>query len=347
MSENLERKRKAGPRPKKSSAPGLPRGGRNRAAVKPEAIRDIGGEALRLPNALSGERVSIETAAGRIAYYHAAPAVKPRASRSRRPLLLVHSINAAGSAFEVKPLFEHYRHERAVYALDLPGFGASERSDRVYTPRLMTDALIAMLDEIALNHGDHPIDALAVSLSCEFLARAAAEKKGASFRSLALISPTGFSGRKPQAYGPPGSTRGITLLRRVLSLPLLDDALYGLLTRPATIRYFLERTWGDSSIDEELWQYAVLSTRLPGAKHAPLYFLSADLFSKDINRLYDSLGMPVWLAHGIRGDFVDYRGVSMMKSRKNWHLKEFPTGALPYFEAKDEFVAAYTMFLMK
>ena len=39
-----------------------------------------------------------------------------------RPLLLLHSINASASAYEVKPLFEHYRQQRPVYAPDLPGF---------------------------------------------------------------------------------------------------------------------------------------------------------------------------------------------------------------------------------
>src|SRR5512132_2211731 len=36
-----------------------------------------------------------------------------------RPLVLLHSINAAGSSYEMRPLFEHYMHQRPVYALDL------------------------------------------------------------------------------------------------------------------------------------------------------------------------------------------------------------------------------------
>lgn len=64
------------------------------------------------------------------------------------PLLLVHSVNAAATAYEMKTLFEHYRGKRPVYALDLPGFGLSDRSDRKYTPRLMTDAIHAAVREI-------------------------------------------------------------------------------------------------------------------------------------------------------------------------------------------------------
>ena len=61
-------------------------------------------------------------------------------------------------------------------AVDLPGFGDSLRSDRVYNPRLMTDALHTVAAQIRQRCGTAaPLDALALSLSCEFLARAASD----------------------------------------------------------------------------------------------------------------------------------------------------------------------------
>lgn len=72
-----------------------------------------------------------------------------------------------------------------------------------YTPRLMTDALHAVLAQIQARCGAGPVDALALSLSAEFLARAAAENP-AGFGRLALVSPTGFSGRRAW-HGPAGS----------------------------------------------------------------------------------------------------------------------------------------------
>ena len=138
-----------------------------------------------LPPALSGDRIEIDSRAGRLSYYVAGPADGAVAPTDATPLLLLHSINAAGSACEVRPLFEHYRQRRPVYALDLPGFGFSERSDRPYLPRLMTDAVHAMVDEIQRVQGAVAIDVIGVSLSSEYVARAAQEAP-ARFRSVAL-----------------------------------------------------------------------------------------------------------------------------------------------------------------
>jgi pimeloyl-ACP methyl ester carboxylesterase len=66
----------------------------------------------------------------RLAIYRDAP---PDLAGAQLPLLLIHSVNAAASAYEVRPLFDHYRGRRPVYALDLPGFGQSDRSDRLYS----------------------------------------------------------------------------------------------------------------------------------------------------------------------------------------------------------------------
>ena len=293
-----------------------------------------------LPHALGGERIEWQTPAGRVSAYRSGPG-KDSAVR-HPPLVLVHSVNAAGCAFEVLPLYDHYRHTREVVALDLPGFGFSERSDRAYTPRLMTDALLAVVGIVRAQHGGGPVDVLGVSLASEFVARAALEAPDA-IRRIALVSPTGFSGTK-RRYGPPGSTLGIAWLHRQFSRPLWVNGLYNSLTRPGVIRYFLERTWGSKKIDEALWRYDVITTRQPGARYAPLYFLSAFLFSKDINTVYEALDCPVWVSMATRGDFTDYRGRSTVDQRANWHFVAIEGGALPYFETPGLFFAQLDPF---
>ena len=287
-----------------------------------------------LPPALGGERFEFDSPAGRLSCYVAGQGA---------PLLLVHSVNAAASAAEVRPLYEHGQAGRMVFAVDLPGYGFSDRSDRAYTPRLMTDALHATLAQIRQRCGPAPVDSLAASLACEFLARAAVEAP-AHLGRLALVSPTGFNGTR-RRRGPPGSVVGAPWIHRVVRGPGWGGPLFRALTRPGVIRYFLRRTWGGPGIDEEMARYAELTTRVPGAEHAPLAFLSAQLFSQDINTVYEQLVQPVWMSHGVRGDFTDYRGKDSVEGRPNWRFTVFPTGALPYFEVPDDFNAALVDFL--
>jgi pimeloyl-ACP methyl ester carboxylesterase len=292
----------------------------------------------RLPPAVSGERREISTRAGPLSYYVAGPV-----DADAQPLLLIHSVNAAGSAYEVRPLHEHYRTRRVVYSPDLPGFGFSDRSDRQYSPRLMTDAVLAMTDEIARRHGNAPVDALALSLSSEFLARAASEAPQ-RFRSLALVSPTGFDRRAPW-NGPPGSNRGRRWLYDVFTARLWSRGFYDLLTSRASVQFFLNKTWGSKKFDEGLLEYDLFTTRQPGARHAPYCFVSGFLFSADITRVYQSLTLPVWMSHGVRGDFTDYSYKQSFADRPNWSFDVFETGALPHFEALEAFVAKYDAFL--
>ena len=259
------------------------------------------------------------------------------------PLLLVHSVNAAASAAEVRPLHDHFIMTRRVYSLDLPGFGFSARGDHAYTPRDMTDAVLACVQYIRSDCGDRPVDALALSLSSEYLARAAAERPD-QFRSVALVSPTGFK-KGAVRRAAPGATRGIPWLYRALRGPGWGGWLYRQLTRPAVIRYFLRRTWGSAAIDETLWTYDILTARVANAEFAPLRFLSGYLFSGDIHTVYDALTPPVWMSHGIRGDFTDYGDQARLAGRSNWRFTTFPTGALPHFEMTREFCAQYTDFM--
>jgi hypothetical protein len=70
------------------------------------------------------------------------------------------------------------------------------------------------------------------------------------------------------------------MARRITRGPGWVGWLFTQLTRPAVIRYFLQRTWGSRVIDETLWAYDVQSTRAPGAEHAPLAFLSGGQVSE-------------------------------------------------------------------
>jgi pimeloyl-ACP methyl ester carboxylesterase len=288
-----------------------------------------------LPPAVPGERIEIEAPGGRVNLYAGG-------TKDGAPLLLIHSVNAAGSSYEMRPLYLHYAATRPVYALDLPGFGFSERTKRTYTPRVMTDAILAASAQIRARHPGQKIDLLALSLAGEYAARAALERPD-EFRSLRLLSPVGFD-KRLAGDGPDQSTMGKPGVLAGVSQPLWSRAVYDLLVTPPSMRYFLQKTFGSKEIDEALFDYDQLTTHRPGAEHVVWSFLAGFLFAGDATRLYQSLTLPVWVGHGVRGDFVDYSRIGEVAGKPNWKVDVFETGAMPHFERLDEVVRAYDGF---
>jgi pimeloyl-ACP methyl ester carboxylesterase len=293
-----------------------------------QVVREAGALRVTLPDAIEAPRHVFESRrAGRIGYY-------AELSAPGTPLLLVHSINAAPSAFEMRPLFERFRSRRPVYAIDLPGFGFSDRGDRRYSPRLFADALADFLTEIV----KAPTDVAAFSLSSELVALTAPTIPG-HIASMTFISPTGFSKR---------SLPSQTLSERVhkaLTLPLLSQGLFDLLTSRPSIRYFL----GQAFVGEtppELIDYAYATSHQPGARHAPLYFLSGQLFTaKACERLYAKIETPVLVLYD-RDPNVSFDLLpGFVAAHKNWRAERIaPTLGLPHWEKTAETVDAMERF---
>lgn len=278
---------------------------------------------LPLPLAIDSERRLFSCgAAGMLNYYF-------DASAGGRPLVLLHSINAAASAYEMRPLFEHYRGKRPVYALDLPGFGFSERSDRYYSPDLYVGAIRDFLADVI---GDDA-EVVALSLSSEFASLAAIERPEL-FHSLALISPTGLSADagKDKSKSASDNAGGYGPLNLFL-FPLWSQALYDLLVTQASIRYFLGKSFY-GAIDPGLASYSYLSAHQPGARFAPLHFVSGKLFTPGIiNAAYSRLRQPALIVY----DVDPYTGFEalpdLLLAHTNWSaVRITPTRSLPQFE---------------
>lgn len=289
-----------------------------------------------LPPAINAERRTFASdTAGALSYY-------ADTSHAGKPLVLLHSINAGSSAYEVRPLFDHYRTQRPVYALDLPGFGFSDRSDREYTPALYAAAIGDFLQrEVPHNNG---VDVVAMSLTSEFTARVALEQP-ALVRTLTLISPTGFSGDERQNRTERAQRTGTgDRLYRAFTFPLWSQALYDALVSRPSLRYFLERQFA-GTVDEGLIDYAFLSTHQPGAKHAPFRFVSGKLFTGTIRAdVYDHLAQPVLVVYDTDPN-ITFDQLPQTLERGNWHGAQItPTRGLPHWEQLDQTAAALDRF---
>ncbi len=262
-------------------------------------------------------------------------------SAQGRPLVLIHSINAAASAYEMRPLFEQYQGKRPVYALELPGFGFSERSDRRYSPQIYSDAIIDFLTDVV----QEAADVVALSLSSEFAARAALAEP-LLFHSLAMISPSGFTTREEKPSSQQASdSQTSSLVYSVLANPLWSQAFYDLLATRVSIRYYLQKSF-EGKVDDGLLYYDYATSHQPGARYAPLYFVSGQLFTPDIREaVYQRLTLPVLVLYD-RDPFVSFDTLpSLVVQHSNWQATRItPTRGLPQFEQLEKTTEALDTF---
>jgi pimeloyl-ACP methyl ester carboxylesterase len=210
----------------------------------------------------------------------------------RRPLVLLHGVHAAASAYDMRPLFQRLRGSRPLIALDLPGFGSSSREPRHYTPELFVKAIERVLvDVVGTNL---PADVAALSLSAEFAAKAA-QRSRELFHRLVLISPTGLGSagaKSPLGRALPrlvGTAKRAAA--RAVASGVTGRALFRLLATRPSIEYFLSRQFA-GGVDPGFVAHALRTTKQPGAENAALAFVSGELFSRDAFETYAALRLP-------------------------------------------------------
>ena len=201
----------------------------------------------------------------------------------------------------MRPIFDHYHGQRPLYALDLPGYGFSERTDRARSPEAYAQAIV---DVIAKQIGE-PVDAIALSLGGEFAARAALQQPDL-FHSLTLISPSGFN---PPGPVEPRSRRWnrIAPIQPIglLANPLWGRALFDLIATRRSIEFFLKQSFV-GPVPPALIDYAYATAHQPGAHYAPLRFISGLLFTRNARQeLYERLTLPVLVVYD-RDAFVRF-----------------------------------------
>src|SRR5512139_693682 len=149
----------------------------------PSRVRALVQRHQQRPRALDADvRVFVHPVAGHVTTYEDVGA-------HGTPLLCVHSPEVGSSSAEMRPVFDAFREQRPVIAVDLPGFGASDRAperiDRAVYHDVLTDLSTRLLRRLG-----EPADVVALGRGAE-LAAAAARRNEELVRSLVLISPTG------------------------------------------------------------------------------------------------------------------------------------------------------------
>ena len=182
-----------------------------------------------------------------------------------------------------------------------------------------------------------PPDVIALSLGCEFVARAVVEC-GASVRSLTFISPTGFSRRQP----PPLQAQ--KRLRRLFDFAGFGRGAFKLLRLERSIRYFYGMNFS-GSVPSELVAYALKTTRQPAAHQMPLQFLSMSLFTPNaVGLLYEKLDVPVLVLFD-EDPNVTFELFEQFEDSPTWQFKRIgPSLGMPQWEHPEKTVAVIESF---
>jgi pimeloyl-ACP methyl ester carboxylesterase len=277
-----------------------------------------------LQAAIEAERHVIATSdAGAISYYE-------DTSGEGRPLVLLHGIHAAGSAFEMRTLFHEFRGERPVYALDLPGFGFSQRGGMPYSAKTYVNAIEHVLRHIAMESPDGSADIVALSLSSEYAARVAAELPEL-VHSLVLISPTGF---ERIAQGDVHRTEPPAFLRSVARVG--GELFYDALVTRSSLSHYLKKSFA-GKLDRGLLEYSHSTSHQPGAQYAPLAFVSGELFpSGDPKQAYGNVKVPALVLYD-EDPYVTFHGLRAFVLRNpNYQAERVAhTRGLPHIEARE------------
>ncbi len=253
------------------------------------------------------------------------------------PVVLVHGINAAASSFELGLVFAGLRSQYRVYALDLLGFGLSDRPARAYTPTDYLDLLRDFLRDVV----QEPAAVVASSLSAAYAVCVAAEAPDL-IRALLLICPTGL---QRLADPPTGWQRAIgTILR----WPILGSALFNLLVSRASLRYFLaERSYADpAAVTPGLVDAYWRTSHQIGARYAPAAFVGGAL-NLSVREVYPSLPQPVLVVWGRAATFTPVSDANLfIRARPQTRLKVLDgCSLLPHVEKPEEFLAIAREFL--
>ncbi|HEX4206785.1 MAG TPA: alpha/beta fold hydrolase [Ktedonobacteraceae bacterium] len=215
-----------------------------------------------------------------------------KGARDAKPLLLVHGFGPGASSYEwrknIDVLAEHYR----VYAVDLLGFGLSDRQDIDYDAELYTDLLNDFLREVV----EQPAIVVAHGLSCGYII-ACAFRRPQLFERVVLVSPD------PELLQEHFPTPASAALKLLLRTPIVGEFIYNMLTSRQAIRNYYDKEGYHNLglLTDELVEYISTNAHQPESRYAAAAHVSNHL-TMDVREPFARLQVPtiaIWGREGV------------------------------------------------
>jgi pimeloyl-ACP methyl ester carboxylesterase len=234
----------------------------------------------------------------------------------------------------MRPLFESLRWRRPTYAVDLPGFGLSDRGDVPYDVAFFARILAELLAKV--RRADLAADVVALGRGSDVAARVARDAP-ALVRSIVMLEPAGLL--------PPAGLALDALSARV-ARKMGGAAVRGLFGLLAT-RFVMRRRLAGrfhGAPDGGLVAYAHATARAAGAHRAPMAVLAARPCAAETALLYRSLTVPVLVVHDAWGSTAVELEAFLRGRANRFAVRISPTRGMPHFERRIETVAALDRF---
>jgi pimeloyl-ACP methyl ester carboxylesterase len=251
------------------------------------------------------------------------------------PLVLLHTPALHGSAYEMRGLVEPLAQRFRVYALDLLGFGLSDRPSLDYT----ADVYKQMCKDFLTHVVQQPALLVASQLSCNYAIEIAASAPQ-SCSGLVLISPLALHGehRSFASFLPPALIEAAPV--KMLLYPLLAQAQ----RLVARLQPAIAQPAGSSISPGADAAYYYATTHRFGAEHAVMALLAGKL-ALDVSQQVEQVQQPtlvIWGADALGR--IQRERFEQHESAPSWgpagaHIELLPEGGLAVHEELPRAVA--------
>lgn len=256
-------------------------------------------------------------------------AVHYKVCGSGKPILLLHSLTIGSSHREWAKNIDILAKRYTVYAVDLPGYGYSDKPKITYTAFLYASFIKDFTDDIIGGK-----TAVVAANGSAMFAVTAAKLFPEKFSSLLVVSPGGIADKM--------ADNSNFKKRTLMELPLKGTLSYNIKTSKKAIREFLEEYgfFAKERIDDETVNafYIAAHTEKGNARYAYASYVT-DYMNMDIKKYLEMLSMPLTVVWGDDNPFFNKETAQTVKKLVPWakfYVFE-KTKLFPYMENSEEF----------
>ena len=255
-----------------------------------------------------------------------------------RPLLLFHNTQIGSSLLEWEKNIEFLSNYYKVFAIDLPGFGYSQRQKITYTAYHYAQFINSFIQEIV----KRPVFIIANEQSAIFCTKAY-ELEPSNIKKLILIAPKGIS---ENPYPSQEEKKVLTFF----GIPLIGTSIYTYLSSFKAIKEFLFHTafFAKEKVSQEMIQQCYFSAHRGGVNNRYVFSSYFSHFmDADIKEVLKKIKIPVciiWGENNIENPIENMETLKQLRPDFFYYVFE-QTRMLPQYENNEEFNKVIKEFL--